>query len=713
MRFILAVLISLFLCGRLANTGVPIPVRLTNAISQMNASNFIAGLLVAVALAPATLAADEPPPKEAFQVLQPAATSGPRITPLLRHQTELAWKQDDERRAAWNAIHSDEELLHLQDQLRTKLLQMIGGLPEEKTNLHPRITGKIHMDGFSIEKLIFESLPGVYVTALVYLPEDYSAKHPAVLLPAGHATNGKNNYQELGQRLAMRGYVVLAWDPVGQGERSQFWDAKAGKSRYNLICAEHAVLGNLAYLAGTNLARWEIWDGIRAVDYLLTRSDVDGERINIVGTSGGGFQAAQIAALDKRIKVVVPSCYITALPMRIFNRIFADPDSDPEQDLFGMISNGVDHPGLLLLMYPRPVLVAAAVLDFFPIEGTHQTFREVRDMYERFHHGDRIALVESYNDHQFSLENQEAAIGFLDHFNHLPVRHGLPTVKKLEDKALQCTRTGREMLDFDDATSLMDVIGKYYDEHQNTHAGTLTQNYFGDGYNGVKKWQVAEYTGLRTAKDLISWESLGSTMAGGVSIDRYLLRHSGQLEMPLLHIHTSAKGKGDVLLWFRDDGKATSENWAEIKKYLDDNYDVISIDFRGLGETKMPYKAISPDDPAMARLDFDQAYVYPLSSVLAGYVYNSILTGRPYFLQLIEDAEIAARFTDEKLGVRVTAVTAPGNAYTLASAISETLPNIKLLPQTAGVILKWSEIVRQRREIWPIQYLLPSGAYIH
>jgi hypothetical protein len=183
--------------------------------------------------------------------------------------------------------------------------------------------------------------------------------------------------------------------------------------------------------------------------------------------------------------------------------------------------------------------------------------------------------------------------------------------------------------------------------------------------------------------------------------------------MPLLHIHKSAEGRRDLLLWFRDDGKATSENWAEIKKYLDANYDLISIDFRGLGETKMPYKAISPDDPAMTRLDFDQAYIYPLSSVLAGYVYNSILTGRPYFLQLIEDAEITSRFAEEKLRVRVTAVTAPGNAYTLASAISETLPNIKLLPQADGVVLKWSEIVRQRQEIWPIQYLVPSAAYTH
>src|SRR2546427_11055844 len=343
---------------------------------------------------------------------------------------------------------------------------MIGGLPAVKTDLHPVITGKIQMDGFVIEQLVYQSLPGVYVTALVYVPNDHTTKHPAVLVPAGHAADGKFHYQALSQRLAGRGYVVISWDPVGQGERSQFWDPKARKSRYNLICGEHAVMGNLAYLAGANLARWEIWDGMRAVDYLLTRPEVDAERISITGTSGGGFQTALIAALDPRIKVVVPSCYITALPMRIANRIFADPDSDPEQDLFGMISNGVDHPGLLLLLYPRPVLVAAAVLDFFPIEGTHKTFREMSSLYERFHHGDRLALAEGYHAHQFSPENQEAALDFLDHFNGMPVRHGLGPVKKLEDKALLCTTTGQVMLDFSDARSLMDVIQDYYNEQK-------------------------------------------------------------------------------------------------------------------------------------------------------------------------------------------------------------------------------------------------------
>src|SRR5207248_3951355 len=314
---------------------------------------------------------------------------------------------------------------------------MIGGLPDVNTDLRPRVTGRIQMDGFTIEKLIFQSLPGVYVTALVYLPDDHSKKHPAVLVPAGHAADGKFHYQALSQRLAERGYVVISWDPVGQGERSQFWDPKAQKSRYNLICAEHAVMGNLAYLAGANLARWEIWDGIRALDYLLARPEVDPERINITGTSGGGFQAATIAALDPRIKVAAPSCYITALPMRVYNRIFKDPDSDPEQDLYGMVSNGVDHAGLLLLMYPRPVFVAAAVLDFFPIEGTYKTFHEIAGFYGRFGHADRISMHESYNGHQYSPENQQAALKFLDHFNGMRALDEVSPIEELDEKELQ------------------------------------------------------------------------------------------------------------------------------------------------------------------------------------------------------------------------------------------------------------------------------------
>jgi hypothetical protein len=593
---------------------------------------------------------------------------------------------------------------------------MIGGLPAVKTDLRAEITGKIPMGGFTIEKLVFQSLPGIYVTALVYVPNDHTAKHPAVLMPAGHAADGKSHYQALGQRLAGRGYVVISWDPIGQGERSQFWDAKAQKSRYNLICAEHAVMGNLAYLAGANLARWEVWDGIRAVDYLLTRPDVDGERISITGTSGGGTQTALIAALDTRVKVAVPSSYITALPMRIANRIFVDPDSDPEQDMYGMISNGVDHPGLLLLMYPRPVMVSAAVLDFFPIEGTRRTFREMQSIYTRLRHGDRIAMVESYNGHEYSTENQQAALDFLDHFNHMPVRAGLPPVKELDGETLQCTRTGQVLLDYSDGRTLTDVIREYYEQHKSGGGRTIAKEYYGDKY-GVKNWRVREGAGVLPQAGEITWEGAGSSKIEDVTIDRYLLRHSGPLEMPMLYIYKSGGksgvGERKAALWFGENGKATAEDWPDIEKVLNQGFDIVSFDFRGLGETRMPYTAVSPDDPLLGKLDFNHAYVNPISGVLANYVYNSLLNGRPYFLQMIEDAEIARRFAAQKLQVNVVAVRAAGDAYTLASAIAETLPGMSLLPEPNGNVLKWSEIVEQKRESWPIQYLLPSGAYIH
>ena len=672
---------------------------------------FILGLCAASA---AWAAAVDAPPAETFRVLPPAAKEGPVITPYLQYQTGMAWEQDDQRRRAWEGIRTEKDLLMVQRELEQHLLSMLGGLPRERTPLHPHICGNIQMDGFRIEKLIFESLPGVYVSALLYVPKDGNKKHPAILVPAGHAANGKIHYQALCQRLVQRGYVVISWDPVGQGERSQFWDAKTGNSRYNLICAEHAVLGNLAYLAGTNLARWEIWDGIRAVDYLLTRPEVDPERISITGTSGGGFQAAHIAALDRRIKVAVPSCYITALPMRIYNRIFNDPDSDPEQDLNGMLSNHVDHAGLLLMMYPRPVFVAAAVLDFFPIEGTHKTVREVTELYRKFHHADRIGFAEGYHTHEYSLENQEAAMEFLDRFNGLPARRGLAPVKELDEKLLQCTRSGQVMLDFEDARSLVDVIREYYTEHKNKSVKTLKELYYSGLYPRINSWPVAEFQGEISERQEIRWEARGSSEFEGVRIEKYVLHHSRYLELPLLYFHKTDGGQHPVLLWLGKNGKATAEDWPNLIKYLASGYDVVSVDPRGMGETRMPYKAASPDDPALAQLEFDHAYVNPLSGVLADYVYNSLLTGRPYFLQMMEDAEIATRFVKAQLNPRAEiVVTGVNDAFTLASAISETLPNIKLLSQPDTRVVKWSELVNQKTELWPIQYLLPDGAYIH
>jgi hypothetical protein len=182
--------------------------------------------------------------------------------------------------------------------------------------------------------------------------------------------------------------------------------------------------------------------------------------------------------------------------------------------------------------------------------------------------------------------------------------------------------------------------------------------------------------------------------------------------MPLIHIHkTRGQSKG-WRLWFSKDGKAVANDWPGVVQQVNAGYDVISFDFRGLGESRMRYKAVSEDDPSLALADESQAYANPLSSVLADYVYNSLLTGRPYFLQMIEDAEIAVRFSKVQLHAGPFSIVTDPDSALLGWAIASTLPGVNPDPHTAGSIMKWSEVVLQGRELWPIQYLLPGSAYI-
>jgi len=215
-----------------------------------------------------------------------------------------------------------------------------------------------------------------------------------------------------------------------------------------------------------------------------------------------------------------------------------------------------------------------------------------------------------------------------------------------------------------------------------------------------------------TSSDAIAWELVGTSRLEGLVIDRYLLHHSRLLALPLLHFRTSEKRGGKVLLWFSERGKATQEDWAEIKGLIGQGYEVLSFDFRGLGEDRMPYSVASGDDPAISPREFDRAYMSTLSGVLANYVYNSLLTGRAYFLEMIEDAEIVSRFATERLRPAESYVAGKGDAYTVAWAISEVVPGVRLLSGAGQNTLRWSDLVEQKSETWPIWFLLPAGAYL-
>ncbi len=346
-------------------------------------------------------------------------SDNPRPVDVHQRILELAAQQEERRRSRFAAVNSKAGLESLQASLRETFLRLLDGFPEKPGIPAARVTGTIVAEDYLIEKLTYESFPGYFVPALLYRPRPVKGPpRPGILSPCGHSTNGKaaGAYQVLHVNLAKRGYVVLTYDPVGQGERSQFWDAGKHRSRFDLSCGEHAVLGNPLYLLGSSLARYRIWDGMRGLDYLASRPEVDASQLGCVGNSGGGTLTAYIAALDPRVHVAAICCYITTLPRRMANRIQQDPSADPEQDIVGFVSEGIDHAGLLALRVPRPTLIGSAVKDFFPIEGARESFAEAKRLYQAAGAGDRIAMAEAPGGHGLSGPLRRAVYHWFDSY---------------------------------------------------------------------------------------------------------------------------------------------------------------------------------------------------------------------------------------------------------------------------------------------------------
>src|SRR5690554_5713190 len=218
---------------------------------------------------------------------------------LVHYLSEQAITYIDQFESKYNSFQNPNEFQEYQTELKETIWKVLGGEPA-KTPLNARITNSITKEEYTLENIIFESMPGFYVTGTLFIPRGITFPGPAILFCSGHSTEAyrRKSYQLPLLNLVKKGFIVFAIDPIGQGERSQYFDEKKEKSDFDgRSTQEHSYPSVQSFLIGESVAKYFTWDGIRAIDYLCSRPEVDADRIGVHGLSGGGTQTAYISAL--------------------------------------------------------------------------------------------------------------------------------------------------------------------------------------------------------------------------------------------------------------------------------------------------------------------------------------------------------------------------------------------------------------------------------
>jgi dienelactone hydrolase len=305
---------------------------------------------------------------------------------LTLYLNNLAYQKTAARRIAIAGITTQAQAEARQAEVRKKILTLIGGLPA-KTPLNAKTLGRVQAHGFHIEKVIFDSQPNFPVTALLYLPDTppdgKTNKFPAIVVAPGQGIQGKAGDYIFSSTFARNGFAVLDYDPIGQGERLEYQNPETGASYLRgatSATAEHGEAGLQPTLIGDAVSRYFIWDGMRAVDYLQSRPEIDPDRIGAFGCSGGGTITAMFTALDPRLKSIGVACFTTNFD----TMLPAIGPQDAEQSIPGFISSGLDIPDWAELVAPRPYAIIATYADMFPFAGAQQTEDEVRRFYKLF-----------------------------------------------------------------------------------------------------------------------------------------------------------------------------------------------------------------------------------------------------------------------------------------------------------------------------------------
>jgi dienelactone hydrolase len=388
------------------------------------------------------------PPRHAVaQSVAAGVSTAPPIPPLNRFPRMMQdWLMERVRaaeargNALRTAVKTKADAEAYVKSVQERIRQSFGPLPE-KTPLKAKVMRVFEREGYRIENILFESRPNYMVTGNLYLPTGRKYPLPGVIGLCGHSLNGKaaEAYQAFAQNLARLGYVCFIIDPVGQGERFQYLAADRKKSRFGGGVAEHIQMGNPQTLIGEFLGTWFTWDGIRALDYLLTREEVDPRHIGVTGNSGGGTQTTWLCGLEPRFTMAAPACFVTTFRRNAENELPADTEQCPPR----VLALGLDHSDFLAAMAPKPVIILAQEKDFFDARGSAETYERLKPLYTLLGKPENIRLHIGPDPHGYTQPNREAMYQFFNEVTGVSTAKTEPAQTVEKDETLWCVEGGQ------------------------------------------------------------------------------------------------------------------------------------------------------------------------------------------------------------------------------------------------------------------------------
>ena len=480
---------------------------------------------------------------------------------------------------AWRKLKTREKYDAYRARMRSRMVEAVGGFPA-RTPLNAQVRGNVVRDGYRVEKIVYESLPGVYVTANLYLPDERKFKppYPAFLVTCGHSGLGKcdEDYSRVCVMAAHQGLASLIYDPLGQGERMRDLQMPNVEG--------HNRFGALAILLGRSTAQFRIWDGIRSMDYLDTRPDIRHNGYGYMGNSGGGTMTSLIMALDPRVKAAAPSCYLSTI-RDVFSHV---GPQDAEQNVFGQLAFGLNHASFVL-MGGNAVRMHCCHGDFFPFEGSQKTWRTVNETAANCGLGaDRYGITDVPGPHGWKESARTSSVQWMRRWllgdaSALPidVQACRALDKGYDWKKVDCGLCGdtHKVLSSGDVTKEPGFKSIYEYLREDLVAAEKRRRKMTADETAVL---VAKTAGIRPLDELgAKAKVVSSAKLDGVTVSRVVFELPSGLQMPSVVFRPAAETGSPVIVL----GCAKrSDHFARVEKLLASGRAVMVADVIGTGE---------------------------------------------------------------------------------------------------------------------------------